>query len=313
MTDRPLVSILMPAYNADKFIAEAIGSILDQDYPNWELLVLDDASSDNTREIINTLQDDRIKVFDHEENLGYLLSCNYLFEQAQGDFITFLDADDVSPANRISNCLGVFQSDLELDFVTTDHVRTDESGNALLERQASVDYDRYATDPNYYPTICCATIFLKTELLHKVGGYHPFFKEIGGEDYHWLFQLSRKGKGKHVSESTYFYRTHPQQIHLQNKNPLKYFAQDIDQEIREELLAGNDLLSESKLLREKWRSKIKKEPSELNFRKASEAINQKKTGSFLLFLMTGVFATPLRLKNVERGAYLVYSFLARIA
>jgi glycosyltransferase involved in cell wall biosynthesis len=84
MSELPLVSILMPAFNAEKFIAEAIQSIVQQDHPNWELLILNDASTDGTAEKIASFHDPRINVFEHQENLGYLLSCNELFENAKG-------------------------------------------------------------------------------------------------------------------------------------------------------------------------------------------------------------------------------------
>lgn len=313
MTNNPLVSILMPAYNAEKFITEAIESILKQDYSNWELLVLDDASTDSTPRIIRTFQDKRIRTFSHQENIGYLLSCNELFEKVEGEFITFLDADDTCKPNRISSCLSVFESDSELDFLTTDHIRTDESGKTISENRMEIDYDRYASEPTYYPTICCATIFLRKELQKKVGGYDPFFKKIGGEDYQWLFRLSRAGKGKHLSGCFYNYRQHDNQTHAKNQNPLKYFAQDIDQEIRAQLIIGSDPLLDVDSLIAKWTQKIRKERSELRFRKAAEALNQHRWGQFVSFLIRGLFSFPPKLNNVSRAAYLTYSFVARIA
>jgi glycosyltransferase involved in cell wall biosynthesis len=313
MSYQPLVSILMPAYNAEKFISEAIESIIEQDHPNWELLILDDASTDATLSNIRTFEDARIKVFQHEKNFGYLLSCNELFENAKGDFVTFLDADDTCASTRISACVAAFETDSELDFVTTDYIRTDEFGKVISETRTEIYYKRYASDPNYYPTICCATIFLKSELLKKVGAYHPFFQDIGGEDYHWLFRLSRAGKGKHLSELLYSYRQHSGQIHVQNKNPLKYFAADIDQEIRNELILGNDPLLEPEPLRQKWLSRIQSNPSELHFRMASEALNQRKTGVFLSFLIKGLLSFPPKLNSLKHAAYLIYSFFARIA
>lgn len=313
MTDRPLVSILMPTFNAEKFIAEAIKSILNQDCPNWELLILDDASTDSTPRIIRTFQDERIRIFSHQENMGYLLSCNELFEKAEGDFITFLDADDACKPNRVSSCLSAFESDSELDFLTTDHIRTDESGKTISENRMEIDYDRYASEPTYYPTICCATIFLRMELQKKVGGYDPFFKEIGGEDYHWLFRLSRAGRGKHLQESLYNYRQHSCQTHIQNQNSLKYFVSDIDQDIRVELIKGNDLLLNRAIFEQKWQSKLEKLIPELNFRKASEALNQNKNRQFVSFWLKGLLANPTSIKNVKQGIYLAYSFLARIA
>jgi glycosyltransferase involved in cell wall biosynthesis len=313
MTSEALVSILMPAHNAEKFIAAAIESVLHQDHSNWELLILDDASADSTSTIIQSFEDDRIKLYRHKKNLGYLLSCNELFEKAEGDFITFLDADDTCKPNRISSCLSPFESDSELDFLTTDHTRTDESGKTISENRMEIDYDRYASEPTYYPTICCATIFLRKELQKKVGGYAPFFKEIGGEDYHWLFRLSRAGKGKHHQESLYNYRQHSCQTHIRNQNPLKYFVSDIDQDIRVELIKGNDLLLNPAIFEQKWQSKLEKLLPELNFRKASEALNQNKNRQFVSFWLKGLLANPTSIKNVKQGIYLAYSLLARIA
>ena len=311
MSKQPLVSVLMPAYNAEKFITESIKSILNQDYENWELLVLDDASTDSTFAIVNSFKNDRIKIFKHDENRGYLLSCNELFEKAEGDFITFLDADDTCTTNSLSFCVQEFTGQSAIDFLTTDHIRVDESGNRLSEHLVSVDYERYASETCYYPTICCATIFLRKELLRKVGGYHPFFKEIGGEDYHWLFQLSRNGKGNHAKSSLYFYRTHERQTHLKNANPLKYFAQDIDQEIRSSVLKGDDVLENYEKLVIRWNEFVSKHPSELYLRKASEALNLNRNSDFFQALCKAVFSWPQSLQNINKAAYLTYSFLAR--
>ncbi|MBP9152852.1 MAG: glycosyltransferase family 2 protein, partial [Flavobacteriales bacterium] len=211
MTSAPLVSVLMPAYNAEKFIAVAIKSILNQDYSNWELLILNDASTDRTNEIIGGFNDPRIKVFRHSENQGYFLSCNELFEKAGGEFVTFLDADDSCQKNRMSLCLQEFDANPELSFLTTDHHRISESGSIISINSVEVDYERYATDANYSPTICCATIFLRRSLLLKVGVYRDFFKNIGGEDYFWLWELSKNGLGKNLNFKLYDYRQHQHQ------------------------------------------------------------------------------------------------------
>lgn len=313
MINNALVSILMPAYNAEKFISESIESILNQDHSNWELLILDDASTDSTLEMIKTFVDDRIKVLTHETNIGYLLSCNELFEKATGDFVTFLDADDTCEPNRISACLLAFESDSELDFLTTDHSRTDEFGKLLFDHHTEVDYHRYATDPPYYPIICCATIFLERKLLQQVGGYHPFFQEIGGEDYHWLFRLSTVGKGKHLSENLYNYRQHASQVHVLNPNPLKYFTKDIDQELRLELMRGNDLLVDHRTFMQKWLVRVEEDASELYFRMAAEALNRHHSSEFVRLLWKGLASSPHTFGKLKTVTYLMYSYFARIA
>lgn len=232
MNNCPLVSVLMPAYNAERFISEAISSILNQDYTHLELLILDDASTDNTLEVIQSFTDSRIKLFRHQKNKGYLISCNELFDKAKGDFITFQDADDTCSTSRITECLAAFESDKTIDFLTTGYIKTDVVGNLVSEHNHNTDYHKYGFDPNYYPTICCATAMVKSSLLKKVGGYHLFFKDTGGEDYFWLYQLSKESTGIHISNSTYHYRQHVAQISQNHTNDNHLFIREILTELK---------------------------------------------------------------------------------
>lgn len=94
--EQPLVSIIMPAYNAELHIAESIDSVISQTYSNWELLITDDRSTDTTQKIINeyAIQDSRIKLFINDENGGAGIARNNSIKQSVGRFIAFLDADD---------------------------------------------------------------------------------------------------------------------------------------------------------------------------------------------------------------------------
>lgn len=97
MEDFGKVSVIMPAYNSGKFIGHAIDSVIAQTYSNWELLIVDDASTDDTSEIIRQKQayDEIIQFFQHETNLGTQYARNKAIEYASGRFIAFLDADDL--------------------------------------------------------------------------------------------------------------------------------------------------------------------------------------------------------------------------
>src|SRR5690349_11714286 len=92
----PLVSIIMPAYNADKFIAPSLQSVIDQTYANWELIVVDDGSTDGTAETVQTFSrgEARIKYF-YQNNRGQGVAKNTGIRVAGGDFVAFLDADDL--------------------------------------------------------------------------------------------------------------------------------------------------------------------------------------------------------------------------
>ena len=103
MKDYGLVSIITPCYNGAKFIGAAIESVLDQTYPNWEMLITDDCSSDNSEEIITEYarQDNRIKFFKLEKNSGAAVARNKSITEANGRFIAFLDGDDMWMPNKL--------------------------------------------------------------------------------------------------------------------------------------------------------------------------------------------------------------------
>ena len=91
-----LVSIIMPSYNTADFISETIDSVLNQSYKNWELIIVDDCSTDNTDEIIKKyLSDQRIRYLKNEKNSGAAVSRNYALREAKGKWIAFLDSDDL--------------------------------------------------------------------------------------------------------------------------------------------------------------------------------------------------------------------------
>ncbi|MFN0050095.1 MAG: glycosyltransferase family 2 protein [Cytophagales bacterium] len=100
MNSKPLVSVIMPLYNAEKYVGEAIQSIIDQTYTNWELIIVNDGSTDNSLAIAKQYQSDKIKVFS-QENKGASAARNYGYYQSCGDFVKFFDADDLISSNML--------------------------------------------------------------------------------------------------------------------------------------------------------------------------------------------------------------------
>ena len=109
---QPLVSVIMPAYNAEKYIGEAIASVRAQTYENWELLILDDGSADRTAEIAQAYaqQDARIQVLRNPQNMGVARTRNRGFDLAQGEWIALLDSDDRWRAQKLEKQLAVARS-----------------------------------------------------------------------------------------------------------------------------------------------------------------------------------------------------------
>lgn len=94
MDDIGLISIVMAAYNAEQTIKKAVQSVVDQSYQNWELLVINDCSTDNTVEVVNGFNDKRIKVLNNHNNCGVSLTRHHGFAEAKGEWIAILDSDD---------------------------------------------------------------------------------------------------------------------------------------------------------------------------------------------------------------------------
>lgn len=165
--ENTLVSIITPAYNSSKFISETINSIINQTYTNWELLITDDLSTDNTIEIVESYakNDSRIKLFKLEKNSGAAIARNNSIKFAKGRYITFCDSDDKWKKNKLELQLKFMQEN-ELVFSFSDYEVIDENNN----------YQRYVKCPkkltykkllrNNY--VGCLTAIYDTKFLGKL-------------------------------------------------------------------------------------------------------------------------------------------------
>lgn len=120
--NRPLVSIIMPVYNSEKYVSEAIESVCNQSYKNWELLIVNDGSTDYSSKIIDdySKKDLRIKVF-HGENEGVSRARNFALDKINGEYVTFIDSDDAYHIHRLKRMLEVFEQHTGCDIVFSRH------------------------------------------------------------------------------------------------------------------------------------------------------------------------------------------------
>ena len=126
-----LVSIIMPSYNTATYIGLSIKSVLDQTYDNWELLVVDDCSTDNTDEVVQSfLTDDRIRYLKNDSNSGAAVSRNRALREAKGKWIAFLDSDDLWLPDKLEKQIK-YMIDNHYHFSYTNYCEIDESGEKL--------------------------------------------------------------------------------------------------------------------------------------------------------------------------------------
>ncbi|HOT22718.1 MAG TPA: glycosyltransferase family 2 protein [Sedimentibacter sp.] len=141
-----LISIIMPAYNCEKYVEEAINSVLAQSYRNWELIVIDDGSVDNTRNIITEyLQNDfRISLLSNEKNIGVSAARNRGIDFAKGKWIAFLDSDDMWTPYKLEKQIEAVEEN-NAEFIFTGSAYINEEGKpykGIFEVPEKVSYKR---------------------------------------------------------------------------------------------------------------------------------------------------------------------------
>ena len=128
---KELVSIITPSYNTAQYIEETIQSVLNQTYTNWEMLIVDDCSTDNTDDVVKPyLSDDRIKYFKNSQNSGAAVSRNYALRVAKGKWIAFLDSDDLWTADKLEKQIA-FMNENQYHFSYTNYEEINEQSIPL--------------------------------------------------------------------------------------------------------------------------------------------------------------------------------------
>ncbi len=142
ITNIPLISIITPAYNSEKYISDAINSVLSQSYSNWEMIIADDCSTDNTASIINHFVDPRIKYIRLNENSGAAVARNTALENANGNFIAFLDADDIWKPEKLEKQL-IFMQTNKIGFSFTSFEILGEIRNKNVKVPYKMNYSQF--------------------------------------------------------------------------------------------------------------------------------------------------------------------------
>lgn len=199
---RPKVSVVMPAYNAEKYLSEAIESVLNQSFKDFEFIIIDDCSTDNTSKIAleYASKDKRIKYFRNEDNVGCTASLNNGLKHSKGEFIARMDSDDVCHKKRFEEQIKALK---KYDVVGSNIVFIDEHGKKLGGRKYSNDVDKVIRieSPLAHPTV-----MFKKSLL-KQSFYDERFE--ASQDYDLWIRLYLEGaKFFVVQKDLLLYRLH---------------------------------------------------------------------------------------------------------
>lgn len=185
----PLVSVVIPAYNCERYIEESVRSALRQTLEDLEIIIIDDSSTDDTYEILLRLAagDNRVRILQNEKNLGVADTRNRAFDEARGQYIAFLDGDDIWLPNKLEMQLALME-EVNCDFCCTSYSFINENGQAigkpyLVSRAISLEK---LIGENM---IGCSTVLCKAEILKQ----YRMRSEYAHEDYALWLELLRDG------------------------------------------------------------------------------------------------------------------------
>lgn len=211
MAKIPTISVVMPAYNAEKYLREAIDSILAQTFTDFEFIIINDGSTDSTKKIIQSYDDPRIVYLENEVNSGICVTLNKGLDAARGRYIARMDSDDISLPQRFEKQIAFMDSNPEIGVVGTHLQLMDENGNfTYVFKNASNPKECYV---NMIFASCVGhpSVMIRTSCLRDNDlNYEEYFK--GMEDYYLWWQLNKHTQISNIPEPLLNYRCHSRQI-----------------------------------------------------------------------------------------------------
>jgi glycosyltransferase involved in cell wall biosynthesis len=219
----PKISVIMPVYNGERFLRAAIESVLQQTFSDFEFLIIDDGSNDNTARIIGEYADKRIKYFRNEKNSGLPFTLNRGVELAKAKYIARMDADDISLPSRFGKQVDILDADNKIAFVDCIMQYVDEN-DKIIERTNAIQI-HFEDIKKEMPRSNClghSSIMIRSSLLQ-----HYRYENVGNEDYElWLRILADGNQMYKINEVLLLYRIHAGSYTLDaHKKGIQFFRQ----------------------------------------------------------------------------------------
>jgi glycosyltransferase involved in cell wall biosynthesis len=234
MVLNPLISVILPVYNAEKFLNESINSILEQTYTHFELIIVNDGSTDGSQAIIEHYSDPRIKNIFHTQNKGLVASLNIAIVSAKGDMIVRMDADDIAFKDRVQKQVQYLLDHPAIDIVGTHAVFFETNTQSPM---ANWELDLNTITPSsikkaltwenclIHPSICMRSEIAKSLL------YNEHQKNY--EDYDlWLRATADNINIAKIDESLLYYRVQPNSITQSSIRKGNFYFQKVDVKYR---------------------------------------------------------------------------------
>lgn len=211
MKTEPLVSVIMPAWNNENYVEGAVNSLLAQTYKNWELIVVDDCSTDDTGKVIDRLakKDKRIKAFHNKQNIKQTRTRNFAISKAKGKYVTLLDSDDERYPTSLQKQVEFLETHPDYVAVGTACELCDEQMNRLNDRRYPLDNEKIRRTFFRYSPFCLASVMEQAKCLENPA-YDADIEPT--EDIDLAMRLGARGKLANLPDVLYRVRTHKQSV-----------------------------------------------------------------------------------------------------
>ncbi len=226
--EKKMVSILMPAYNEERYIGEAITSVINQTYQNWELIIVDDCSQDRTSEIIKQyiINEPKIKLHHFPENRGACAALNEALSKAKGEYICWLSADDKYKPDMLRSSINYLHKHPKMQAVFSKHEFIHEDSGQIEDWEFPPSYLHIGKEGcrEPYITLCfnnafnACTVLAETKAFQKAGHFnlnHPY-----AGDYDYMMRLAAYSDIGFLNQVNVESRVHKEQVSNQGKNDI---------------------------------------------------------------------------------------------
>ena len=214
------ISVIMPVYNSEKYLVQSIDSILNQTYEDFEFIIIDDGSTDNSLSIINSYKDNRIKVITNKNNIGISQSLNIGILNSSGDYIVRMDSDDISLLNRFEKQLGFMESNSGVSicgcnmYIIKDSKKVSETKYCLDSSEIKTDM-LFGRTPFAHPTIMMRSSFVHSCSLKYNNS------AIYAEDLELYCNYCHQAKYANINKCLHIYRIHNDSVSVKYKETQK--------------------------------------------------------------------------------------------
>lgn len=220
----PKISVIMAVYNGMPYLREAVKSILNESYKNFEFIIVNDKSTDSTLKYLESLKDKRVIIINNPKNLGLARSLNKALKAAKGAYIARMDADDISLPNRLETQIRYLEDNPQVALCGCWAELIDEKGNKIGAKRYPIKPEKIKSTLLHYSCIIHPTFFARREFYKELKGYDPKFDFA--EDYELLMRARNKFQMANINKKLLKWRLWDkrrsrQDMHFMDKIELK--------------------------------------------------------------------------------------------